>query len=133
MHRRILRNLHLSGEKQRTTGRCTGRQEHPQPAEQQALSLIRRQSFELCRSHTALLRTPPGAISARARPRRLPRSSGHRRSATDATKTLADSVGDRREELRRDWVDFFDTNHRSNGEIVHTREYVLVLGTRRNA
>jgi ubiquinone/menaquinone biosynthesis C-methylase UbiE len=47
------------------------------------------------------------------------------------TKTLADSLGDRREELRRDWVEFFDTNYRTNGEIAHTREYLLALGTRR--
>jgi SAM-dependent methyltransferase len=47
------------------------------------------------------------------------------------TKTLADSLGDRREDLHRDWVDFFETNYRRNGEIVHTREYLLVLGTRR--
>jgi SAM-dependent methyltransferase len=46
------------------------------------------------------------------------------------TKTLADSLGDRREELHRDWVDFFETNYSSNGEIVHPREYLLVLGTR---
>jgi SAM-dependent methyltransferase len=47
------------------------------------------------------------------------------------TKTLADSLGDRREELHDAWVDFFETNYRSNGEIVHTREYLLVLGKRR--
>ncbi len=47
------------------------------------------------------------------------------------TKTLADSLGDRREDLHRDWVDFFETNYRENGEIVHTREYLLVLGRRR--
>ena len=47
------------------------------------------------------------------------------------TKTLADSLGDRREELHRDWVDFFEQNYRVDGEIVHTREYLLVLGTRR--
>jgi ubiquinone/menaquinone biosynthesis C-methylase UbiE len=47
------------------------------------------------------------------------------------TKTLADSLGDRREDLHRDWVEFFETNYKSNGEIVHTREYLLVLGTRR--
>jgi 2-polyprenyl-3-methyl-5-hydroxy-6-metoxy-1,4-benzoquinol methylase len=46
------------------------------------------------------------------------------------TKTLADSLGERREELHRDWVDFFETNYRANGQIVHTREYLLVLGTR---
>jgi SAM-dependent methyltransferase len=47
------------------------------------------------------------------------------------TKTLAESLGDRREQLRRDWVDFFETNYRDDGEIAHTREYLLVLGTRR--
>jgi SAM-dependent methyltransferase len=47
------------------------------------------------------------------------------------TKTLAESLGDRREDLHRDWVDFFEKNYRSNGEIAHTREYLLVLGTRR--
>ena len=47
------------------------------------------------------------------------------------TKTLADGLGDRREDLHRDWVEFFETNYRENGEIVHTREFLLVLGTRR--
>jgi SAM-dependent methyltransferase len=47
------------------------------------------------------------------------------------TKSLAESLGDRREELHRDWVDFFETNYRTNGEIEHLREYLLVLGTRR--
>jgi SAM-dependent methyltransferase len=47
------------------------------------------------------------------------------------TKTLADSLGDRREELHRDWVDFFETNYRADGEIAHPREYLLVLGRRR--
>jgi ubiquinone/menaquinone biosynthesis C-methylase UbiE len=47
------------------------------------------------------------------------------------TKVLADSLGDRREELHRDWVDFFETNYRVDGEIAHTREYLLVLGRRR--
>jgi SAM-dependent methyltransferase len=47
------------------------------------------------------------------------------------TKTLADLLGDRREDLRRDWVEFFEANYKSNGEIVHTREYLLVQGTRR--
>ena len=47
------------------------------------------------------------------------------------TKVLADSLGDRREELHRDWVEFFESNYRSNGEISHTREYLLVVGTRR--
>ena len=48
------------------------------------------------------------------------------------TKTLADSLGERREELHRDWVDFFEQNYRADGEIAHTREYLLVLGTRRS-
>jgi SAM-dependent methyltransferase len=47
------------------------------------------------------------------------------------TKVLADSLGDRREELHRAWVDFFETNYHTNGEIAHTREYLLVVGTRR--
>jgi SAM-dependent methyltransferase len=46
------------------------------------------------------------------------------------TKTLADSLGERREDLHRDWVEFFETNYKSDDEIVHTREYLLVLGTR---
>jgi ubiquinone/menaquinone biosynthesis C-methylase UbiE len=47
------------------------------------------------------------------------------------TKTLAESLGERSEELHRAWVDFFETNHRANGRVVHAREYLLVLGTRR--
>jgi ubiquinone/menaquinone biosynthesis C-methylase UbiE len=47
------------------------------------------------------------------------------------TKTLADSLGERREELHRAWVDFFESNYGADGEIAHTREYLLVLGTRR--
>jgi SAM-dependent methyltransferase len=47
------------------------------------------------------------------------------------TRVLAESLGDRREELRRDWVDFFESNYRDNGNIAHTREYLLVTGTRR--
>jgi hypothetical protein len=39
--------------------------------------------------------------------------------------------GDRREDLHRAWVDFFETNYRSDGEILHTREYLLVTGRRR--
>jgi ubiquinone/menaquinone biosynthesis C-methylase UbiE len=46
------------------------------------------------------------------------------------TKTLADSLGDRREELHRTWVDFFEGRYRKDGEIVHEREYLLVLGSR---
>jgi ubiquinone/menaquinone biosynthesis C-methylase UbiE len=47
------------------------------------------------------------------------------------TKTLAESLGDRREELHHDWVEFFETNYRVDGEIAHPREYLLILGSRR--
>jgi SAM-dependent methyltransferase len=47
------------------------------------------------------------------------------------TKTLADSLGDRREQLHSSWVEFFESNHRVNSHIVHSREYLLVLGERR--
>jgi SAM-dependent methyltransferase len=47
------------------------------------------------------------------------------------TKTLAEGLGERRTELQRDWVDFFETNYRVNGEIAHAREYLLVVGERR--
>jgi SAM-dependent methyltransferase len=48
------------------------------------------------------------------------------------TKTLAESIGEeRRDDLHRDWVEFFESNYSSNGEIVHTREYLLVSGIRR--
>jgi ubiquinone/menaquinone biosynthesis C-methylase UbiE len=48
------------------------------------------------------------------------------------TKTLADSLDDdRREEFHQAWVDFFESNYGSNGEIDHDREWLLVLGTRR--
>jgi SAM-dependent methyltransferase len=47
------------------------------------------------------------------------------------TKTLAEALGDRRAELQRDWVEFFETTYREGDEIVHTREYLLVLGRRR--
>jgi SAM-dependent methyltransferase len=43
------------------------------------------------------------------------------------TKALADSLGERRGELQRAWVERFQ----SNGEVVHERPYLLVLGTRR--
>ena len=47
------------------------------------------------------------------------------------TKTLAARLGERREELHWAWVDFFESNHRTNGEISHPREYLLVVGERR--
>jgi ubiquinone/menaquinone biosynthesis C-methylase UbiE len=47
------------------------------------------------------------------------------------TKTLADSLGERREELHRDWVDFFESEYRDGDEIAHTREYLLTVARRR--
>jgi len=47
-------------------------------------------------------------------------------------KTLAASLEDeRREELHRTWVDFFETGYRADGAIRYPREWLLVLGTRR--
>jgi hypothetical protein len=48
------------------------------------------------------------------------------------TKTLAESLDDgRREEFHQAWVDFFESNYHSNGEIDHDREWLFVYGTRR--
>jgi len=48
------------------------------------------------------------------------------------TKTLADSLPDeRREELRRDWVEFFETEYGSSDGVAHVREFLLVYGIRR--
>ena len=48
------------------------------------------------------------------------------------TKTLVESLDeDRREEFRNTWIDFFENEFRSDGEVAHIREYLLVLGTRR--
>jgi ubiquinone/menaquinone biosynthesis C-methylase UbiE len=52
-------------------------------------------------------------------------------SSYGPTKTLAENLGERREELHRTWVDHFEANHRTNGSIVHPREYLLVFGIRR--
>jgi SAM-dependent methyltransferase len=52
-------------------------------------------------------------------------------SSYGPTKTLADSLGERREELHKAWVDFFEQNYSEDGGIAHTREYLLTLGTRR--
>jgi ubiquinone/menaquinone biosynthesis C-methylase UbiE len=52
-------------------------------------------------------------------------------SSYGPTKTLAESIGERREDLHRDWIEFFDTNYSEDGEIVHTREYLLISGVRR--
>ena len=47
------------------------------------------------------------------------------------TKTLADSLGPRRGEFQRTWIDFFEKNYRRGPEIAHDREWLLVLGTKR--
>lgn len=47
------------------------------------------------------------------------------------TKALAASLGERREELHRAWVDFFEEEYRAEGEIAHARQFLLVLGDRR--
>ena len=48
------------------------------------------------------------------------------------TRTLAESLeDDRREEFHQAWVEFFESNYRSNGEIDHDREWLLVYGIRR--
>ena len=44
------------------------------------------------------------------------------------TKALADSLGPRREEFHRTWVDFFEQNYRRDDGIAHDREWLLVLG-----
>ncbi len=49
------------------------------------------------------------------------------------TKTLAESLDDdRREEFHRTWVEFFERDYGDDGKVVHPREYLLVLGTRRS-
>jgi SAM-dependent methyltransferase len=47
------------------------------------------------------------------------------------TKTLAESIGERREDLHRDWIEFFETNYSEDDEIAHAREFLLVSGIRR--
>jgi hypothetical protein len=48
------------------------------------------------------------------------------------TKTLAESLDDdRRDEFHQTWVDFFESNYRSDGEIDHDREWLFVHGIRR--
>ncbi len=76
--------------------------------------------FELeLQQHTSTLRTPTGEAYWNL----FSTSYG-------PIKTLADSLGERREQLRRAWIEFFETNYRTNGEIAHTREYLLVIGKR---
>ena len=53
-------------------------------------------------------------------------------SSYGPTRTLSESLEDeQRDELRRSWVDFADNDLAADGEIVHAREWILVLGTRR--
>jgi SAM-dependent methyltransferase len=53
-------------------------------------------------------------------------------SSYGPTKTLADSLDpDRREDFHRTWVDFFESNYRTDGQIDHERQYLLVFGIRR--
>jgi SAM-dependent methyltransferase len=77
--------------------------------------------FDLeCQEHVSTLRLPSGEAYWQL----FSTSYG-------PTKTLADSLGDRRVELHRAWVEFFESDYRVNGEIAHTRDYLLVVGTRR--
>lgn len=47
-------------------------------------------------------------------------------------KTLAETLEpDRREEFHRAWVGFFEDGYRTDDGIAHTRDYLLVHGTRR--
>jgi len=53
-------------------------------------------------------------------------------SSYGPTRTLAESLdADKREQLRTSWVEFFETRHRVDGQILHSREYLLTIGTRR--
>jgi SAM-dependent methyltransferase len=52
-------------------------------------------------------------------------------SSYGPTKTAAEALeADRREEFHRTWVDFFE-DRREGDEVVHHREWLLTLGTRR--
>ena len=46
------------------------------------------------------------------------------------TKTLAESLGDRSEDLHRDWVEFYAT-YEKDGEIAQPSEFLLISGVRR--
>ncbi|MEP6977512.1 MAG: class I SAM-dependent methyltransferase [Thermoleophilia bacterium] len=49
------------------------------------------------------------------------------------TKTLVESLDEERaEEFHKTWVDFFENDYREDGKIVHCREYLFVLGTRKS-
>jgi SAM-dependent methyltransferase len=71
----------------------------------------------------------------RISPLRLPSGEDHWQlfsSSFGPTRTLAESLDDdRREEFHRAWVEFFESNYRTNGEIDQDREWLFVYGTRR--
>ena len=78
-------------------------------------------SFELtCDEHVSTLKLPSGEAYWEL----FSTSYG-------PTRTLAAALGERREELHEAWVDFFETNYGANGQIEHTRDYLLVVGVRR--
>jgi ubiquinone/menaquinone biosynthesis C-methylase UbiE len=51
-------------------------------------------------------------------------------SSYGPTKTLVESLGERRDEFHDTWVEFFESNYRDGDRIAHAREYLLVLGAR---
>ena len=53
-------------------------------------------------------------------------------SSYGPTKTLAENLGDRRGELEAAWINMFEAKFAApEGGIAHTRDYLLVVGTRR--
>jgi ubiquinone/menaquinone biosynthesis C-methylase UbiE len=53
-------------------------------------------------------------------------------SSYGPTKTAAEALDeDRHDQFHQTWAEFFDTHYRSDGGVSHTREYLLVVGTRR--
>jgi ubiquinone/menaquinone biosynthesis C-methylase UbiE len=66
---------------------------------------------------------------------RLPSGEDHWQlfsSSFGPTRTLAESLDDdRREEFHQAWVEFFESNYRTNDGIEQDREWLFVYGTRR--
>lgn len=53
-------------------------------------------------------------------------------SSYGPTKTAAEALDkNQSEQFHQTWVEFFDSHYRSGNGNSHTREYLLVLGTRR--
>ena len=78
-------------------------------------------SFDLeLETHVSPLTSTPARItgSCSRRPTARRRHSS-RRSATGAMSS------------GRDWVEYFEENHRTDDGVIHEREYLLVLGRRR--